>query len=98
MATKLERDEVLRVAELAHLSLTEAEVETFARQLAEILDWFNQIQEADTTGVPPTSHVAATASAWRDDAETPSLARARVLDEAPDPARDAGLFRVPTVR
>jgi len=98
MATKLERDDVLRVAELAHLSLTDAEVETFARQLAAILDWVNQIQEADTAGVPPTSHIAATEAAWRDDAETPSIDRARALDGAPDPAREAGLFRVPTVR
>ncbi len=97
MATKLSRADVLRVAELAHLRLTDAEVETFARQLAGILDWVTAIEQADTTGVEPTAQVSTAPGAWRDDVVSASLDRTAVLDEAPDAAVDAGLFRVPTV-
>ena len=94
---KLSRDDVLRVAALAHLTLTDAEVETFARQLAGILEWVAAIDQADTTGVEPTSHVGAGAAVWRQDEPAPSLARTAALDQAPDADRQAGLFRVPAV-
>jgi aspartyl-tRNA(Asn)/glutamyl-tRNA(Gln) amidotransferase subunit C len=97
MATKLSRPDVLRVAELAHLTLTDAEVETFARQLEDILDWVNQIQQADTDGVEPTAHASEATAAWREDAVAPSLGREDILERAPEAAAEAGLFRVPTV-
>lgn len=97
MAAKLDRAEVLRIAELAHLTLTEPEVETFGRQLAGILDWVEAIRQADTDGVEPTSHVSRDTRIWRTDELTPSLDRDDVLKSAPDADPTSGLFRVPKV-
>jgi len=97
MASTLTRDEVLRIAALARLELSEAEIATFTRQLADILTYVEALQQADTTGIPATSHVFTTETAWRDDTSAPSLDRATVLAEAPDAEVAAGLFRVPKV-
>ena len=97
MPDSLTRDDVQRIAELASLELTEAEVETFTRQLADILAYAQQVQDIDTTGVPPTSHVFGGMPFDRPDEPRPSIARDLVLESAPDPAPDAGLFRVPRV-
>jgi len=98
MAAKLPRDEVVRVAELAHLTLTEAEAEQFGRQLADILDWVNAIRQADTSGVEPTAHASTTARTWREDERLASLSKDDALRSAPDADVTAGLFRVPSVR
>ena len=82
------------VARLAHLSLTEAERETFARQLDEILGYAESIQALDTEGVPPMSH-AQTSEMLREDVHQPGLPREQALGAAPDGAD--GLFRVPKV-
>ena len=90
-------DDVDRIAELARLALTSDERALFARQLAEILAYAEQVQEVDTTGVPPMSHACATAESLRDDQERPGLSRAEALAAAPDADRAAGLFKVPRV-
>jgi aspartyl-tRNA(Asn)/glutamyl-tRNA(Gln) amidotransferase subunit C len=82
------------VARLAHLSLTDEERETFARQLEEILGHAESIQSLDTTEVPAMSH-ASRRGDFRADTPHDGLERERVLSEAPDPAE--GLFRVPKV-
>jgi aspartyl-tRNA(Asn)/glutamyl-tRNA(Gln) amidotransferase subunit C len=97
MPDPLTRADVLRIAELASLELTDAEIDTFTRQLADILAYAQQVQEIDTTGVPPTSHVQAGNPLDRTDEPRPSLPRDEVLWGAPDPAVDAGLFCVPRV-
>ena len=97
MSGSLTREDVLRVAALAHLELTDAEVETFTRQLGDILHYAEQVQGVDTTGVPPTSHVLAGEAVERDDVGTPCLDRDTALASAPDAALEAGLFRVPQV-
>jgi aspartyl-tRNA(Asn)/glutamyl-tRNA(Gln) amidotransferase subunit C len=97
MPAPLTRDDVLRIAELASLELTDAEVEVFTRQLAEILAYAQQVQEIDTTDVPPTSHVFGTTPVDRPDEPRPSLARDEILSSAPGAAIDAGFFRVPRV-
>ncbi|HZJ34230.1 MAG TPA: Asp-tRNA(Asn)/Glu-tRNA(Gln) amidotransferase subunit GatC [Vicinamibacterales bacterium] len=89
--------DVERIAALAHLELTDEEKQLFTRQLADILSYAEQLQAIDTTGVPATAHVGATASVERADEPRPSLSTAQVLANAPDPAPDAGLFRVPRV-
>jgi aspartyl-tRNA(Asn)/glutamyl-tRNA(Gln) amidotransferase subunit C len=88
--------DVERIAALAHLELTDAEKTLFARQLAGVLDYAQQLQSIDTTGVPATSHVHAH-SAERADTPTPSLPVEEAIANAPDGAPDAGLFRVPRV-
>lgn len=97
MSQPLTRDDVLRIAELASLELTETEVETFTRQLAVILAYAQQVQEVDTAGVLPTAHVLGASPHDRPDEPRPSLSRAELLKSAPDAAMDAGLFCVPRV-
>jgi aspartyl-tRNA(Asn)/glutamyl-tRNA(Gln) amidotransferase subunit C len=89
--------DVRKIAALARLELTADEVETFSKQLAEILAYANAIQQVDTTGVEPTSHVLTRGPAWRADDPAPSLAREEVLREAPDAAAATGVFKVPRV-
>ena len=93
----LTREDVQSIAKLAHLTLTEEEVEMFGRQLAAILEWINDVRQADTRDVPPTSHPLATETVWRDDQPQPSANRREVLERAPDADTAAGLFRVPKV-
>ena len=89
--------DVERIAALAHLELTDEEKPLFTRQLADILDYAEQLQAVDTTGVPATAHVNAATGAERADEPRPSLPVADALANAPDAAPDAGLFRVPRV-
>ena len=89
--------EVERIARLANLELTDDEKRLFARQLADILSYAEQIQTLDTDGVPATAHVRPTSEAERDDEPRPCLETAAALANAPDGAPEAGLFRVPRV-
>jgi aspartyl-tRNA(Asn)/glutamyl-tRNA(Gln) amidotransferase subunit C len=97
MASKLTRADVLRVAALARLDLSEAEVDLFTAQLEQILGYASEIQKIDTTGVTPTSFAPAGAPAWRDDEPVASLNRDTMLEQAPGAARSVGLFKVPKV-
>ena len=91
------REQVEAIASLARLELDDSELELFGRQLGEILDYVDQLQRIDTTGVPPTASVVSAHAADRDDVVRPSLDRREALANAPDPASEAGLFRVPRV-
>jgi aspartyl-tRNA(Asn)/glutamyl-tRNA(Gln) amidotransferase subunit C len=97
VSTTLSRDDVLAIARLAHLTLTDDDVELFGRQLAAILEWVHDVRQADTSGIPPTSHPLAMPTVWRDDERQPSLDRREVLEQAPDANLTDGLFRVPKV-
>lgn len=94
--SSLHRQDVERIAELARLELTEAELELFTRQLGEILTYVEQIRTLDTTGVAPTSQVL-NRPVDRDDAPAGTLTRQQLLGNAPDAATEAGLFKVPRV-
>jgi aspartyl-tRNA(Asn)/glutamyl-tRNA(Gln) amidotransferase subunit C len=89
----ISRDDVLHVARLARLELTEAEVERFQEQLSAILDAVSKVQELDLADVPPTSHPHELVNVWREDEPRPSLSLEDALANAPD--RDDGFFRVP---
>jgi aspartyl-tRNA(Asn)/glutamyl-tRNA(Gln) amidotransferase subunit C len=95
MATFTQAD-VERVAQLARLQLTPDEKDLFARQLAGILAYAEQIQRVPTEGVPPTSH-AGEAAMMRDDEVQPSLPREASLASGPEADVEAGLFKVPRV-
>lgn len=102
MSSSFSADDVRRIAALAELSLSPAEVEHFSTQLTAILAYAETVQRVDTTGVEPMSHplgLALTASdgAGRADEIRPCADRGEVLAGAPDAAREAGLFRVPRV-
>jgi aspartyl-tRNA(Asn)/glutamyl-tRNA(Gln) amidotransferase subunit C len=92
--TVIERDQVLHVARLARLRLSEEEVERMSSELSEILDHVDRIAELDLEGVEPTSHVVALENVLRPDEPRPSWPRERILEPAPDPAE--GAFRVPS--
>jgi aspartyl-tRNA(Asn)/glutamyl-tRNA(Gln) amidotransferase subunit C len=91
------RDHVAAVAALAHLELNDAELDLFARQLADILAYADAVLQVDTTGVPPTATVVGRHVADRADEVRASLDRDEALASAPDPALDAGFFKVPRV-
>jgi aspartyl-tRNA(Asn)/glutamyl-tRNA(Gln) amidotransferase subunit C len=95
MASHLGRDEVGRIAKLAHLTIAPDDAPRFAEQLSAILDYAASIQRVDTTGVPPLSGSASLA--WREDDSAASLPREVVLEQSPDAAAGSGLFRVPKV-
>ena len=90
------RADVERVAHLARLELTAEEKDLFARQLAGILAYAEQIQRVPTEGVEPTSH-AGDAATLREDTVRPSIPREETLGSAPDSDPAAGLFKVPRV-
>jgi aspartyl-tRNA(Asn)/glutamyl-tRNA(Gln) amidotransferase subunit C len=90
----IDREQVLHVARLARLSLSEEEVETMARELSGILDHVDRIAELDLDQVEPTDHVVELENVLRSDQPRPSWPRERMLEEAPDPAE--GAFRVPS--
>ncbi len=92
---KLTRDEVLHIAELARLGLSDAEVERFREQLSDILSHAERLQQADLSGVSPAARVQSLQSVLRDDEPAPSFAREAMLANAPQAAE--GCFRVPPV-
>jgi aspartyl-tRNA(Asn)/glutamyl-tRNA(Gln) amidotransferase subunit C len=91
----LSRDQVLHVAKLARLELTEEEIERFASELSKVLDHIEMINQlGDLADVPPTSHVIGVENALRADEPRPSIPVDTALASAPDPA--LGGFRVPS--
>jgi aspartyl-tRNA(Asn)/glutamyl-tRNA(Gln) amidotransferase subunit C len=89
--------QVQAIAVLAQLELSPSELELFARQLGEFLEYANDVLAIDTTGVEPTAYVMTRQDSDRADEVRPSLNRREVLSVAPDPALDAGFFKVPRV-
>jgi len=90
----IERAQVLHVARLARLRLSEAEVEKMAGELSGILEHVDRIGELELDDVAPTSHVVELENVLRPDQPRPSWPRDAVLDQAPDAAD--GAFRVPS--
>ena len=95
---KISREDVLKVAALANLELTDDEVETYRGQLDDILTYIDKLNEIDTSGVEPLTQVVAAAaedSHLREDVVVRADVIAEVLQGAPDP--EAPYFRVPRV-
>jgi aspartyl-tRNA(Asn)/glutamyl-tRNA(Gln) amidotransferase subunit C len=90
----LDRDQVLHVARLARLELSEEEVGRMAAELSKVLDHIEKIGELALEGVPPTSHVVDVVNALRADEPEPSLPREVILAAAPEPLHDG--FGVPS--
>jgi aspartyl-tRNA(Asn)/glutamyl-tRNA(Gln) amidotransferase subunit C len=90
----IEREQVLHVAKLARLELTEDEIERMTSELSGILGHIEKISGLDLDGVPPTSHVVPVTNALRADEPRPSLPRETMLEAAPS-VRDDG-FEVPS--
>ena len=92
---EISREEVLHVAKLARLALSEQEIEKFREQLSAILEAVGKVSELDLDGVPPTSHPLDLVNVLAEDDPVPSLSREAVLANAPDP--EDGFFGVPPV-
>lgn len=87
------RDNVLHVAKLARLELTETEIDRMQRDLDGILTYVNQLSELDTSDVAPTTQVAVVAAPFRADAPHRSLPHDLALSQAPRSSSDG--FAVP---
>jgi aspartyl-tRNA(Asn)/glutamyl-tRNA(Gln) amidotransferase subunit C len=92
---KLSREEVLHIARLARIDLTEDEIKRFSEQLSNILENFEVLQQVDTTDVPPTAQAVALQSVMREDEVRPSFPPDDILANAP--RRESDCFRVKAV-
>ena len=92
---KISPKEVEHVAKLARLELSDQEKEKLTDQLSGILTYVETLNELDTKGVVPTSHVLDINNVMREDVATPSLPQERALANAPDKA--AGHYKVPKI-
>ena len=96
---KISREDVLRVAELAYLDLSEAELETYRAQIDGILEYISKLNELDTSRVEPMAQVLSddqgTDATLREDLIVPCAVSEDVLRQAPDP--EPPYFRVPKV-
>jgi aspartyl-tRNA(Asn)/glutamyl-tRNA(Gln) amidotransferase subunit C len=92
---QISREEVLHVARLARLALTEEEVERFRDQLSAILEAVGKVSELDLEGVPPTSHPLDLVNVLAEDEPRPSLSLEDALANASD--SKGGFFGVPPV-
>ena len=91
----LTREEVLHIARLARVGLSDADVATFQEPLSEILDHFDILRQIDTESVPPTSHTLDLQDVTGADEIRDSLPRQEILANAPIP--EEGFFRVRAV-
>jgi aspartyl-tRNA(Asn)/glutamyl-tRNA(Gln) amidotransferase subunit C len=89
----ISRDEVLHVARLARLALTDEEVERLGAQLNAILEAVGKVSELDLEGVDATAHPLDVVNVWAEDEPRPSLPVDEALENAPD--REEGFFKVP---
>jgi aspartyl-tRNA(Asn)/glutamyl-tRNA(Gln) amidotransferase subunit C len=89
------REEVRHIAELARLQFSDEEEEKMADELSSILDYVDKLDELDTSGVPPMSHVLDVANVERPDDVAARIDRDQALENAPD--TDGRYFRVPKV-
>jgi aspartyl-tRNA(Asn)/glutamyl-tRNA(Gln) amidotransferase subunit C len=92
---KLTKEEVMHIARLARLALTEEEINRMSDQLSKLLDHFEVLQKVDTTGIPPTAQSVDLESVMRGDEVKPSLSTDEVLANAP--RRQDDCFRVRAV-
>jgi aspartyl-tRNA(Asn)/glutamyl-tRNA(Gln) amidotransferase subunit C len=91
----LSREEVLHIARLARLAVTDEEVEKFRIQLSDILEHFEELKKLDTTQIQPTAQSIPLENVMRDDVITPSYLPEDILANAPH--REDNSFRVRAV-
>ena len=92
---KIERKEVEHVAQLARLKFKEEQLEMFMHQMNNILEYFDKLQDLDTRGIEPTSHVVIMNNVFRNDAAEELFDKDLLLKNAP--AKEKGCFKVPKV-
>lgn len=92
---KLSSQQVLKIADLARLELSIAEVERYAMQLSSILDYVERLKGLDVAGIEPTAHAVLVPTPFREDKAVQDETREASLANAPD--REGSLFKVPKV-
>jgi len=92
---KITREEVLHVADLARLEIGDDAIDTFSRQIGQILEYVDTLNQVDTRDVAPTTHAISLTNAFREDVVQPSIDRDAVLANAPE--QEDGSFLVPKV-
>jgi aspartyl-tRNA(Asn)/glutamyl-tRNA(Gln) amidotransferase subunit C len=92
---KITTDQVIYVAKLAKLTISEDEKAKMTLQMEQILNYVEQLNKLDTSGIEPTSHAILLENVFRDDVETPSLPPEMALINAP--GKENGFFKVPKV-
>lgn len=95
MAAELSRDDVVKVAKLSRLKLSDLELETFTSQLGRVLEYVDILNEVDTDAVEPMAHAVEQSNVLRDDIARPSLPREAALSNAPK--TDGRFFQVPAI-
>jgi aspartyl-tRNA(Asn)/glutamyl-tRNA(Gln) amidotransferase subunit C len=93
--SRISKEEVKHVANLARLAITEEEATTFTKQLDDIITYAEQLNELDTTGVEPTTHVLDLKNVMRKDEPKKWITQDDALNNAPD--KQDGQFKVPSV-
>ena len=91
------KEEVIYVADLARLEMDPENIDRFAGQIGQILEYVETLNSVDTRGIQPTSHAISLTNAFREDEETGHLDRDAVLKNAPDKDEADGSFLVPKV-
>jgi aspartyl-tRNA(Asn)/glutamyl-tRNA(Gln) amidotransferase subunit C len=91
----IDRDQVVHIAALARIGITDAEIDAYASQLSDIIDQFEILNELDTAGVDPTGHAGDLRGVMRDDTAADSLPPDAALSNAP--RREGEFFRVKAV-
>jgi aspartyl-tRNA(Asn)/glutamyl-tRNA(Gln) amidotransferase subunit C len=95
MGKKIDQKQVMKVAKLARLQLTEAEIEEFTGQLIAILDYVEKMNELDTADVQPLTHCLPISNVLREDVIKESLGTEKTLANAPE--HDGDFFKVPKI-
>jgi aspartyl-tRNA(Asn)/glutamyl-tRNA(Gln) amidotransferase subunit C len=95
MQQRIDAEQVRKVARLARLELTEAEVEEFTGQLGSILEYVEKMNELDTSDVEPLAHCLPISNVFRPDEVRESLGTERTLANAPE--REGPFFKVPKI-
>lgn len=84
--------DVNHTAKLANLTLHDGEEEQFEKQLSEVLDYIQKLNEVDTTNIEPTSQVTGLENVLREDVTQPSQTQSEALSNAPQ--QQNGFFKV----
>ncbi len=95
MAKKIDEAQVRKVAKLARLEVSNAEVAEFSGQLSAILEYVEKMNQLNTEGVEPPAHCLPISNVFREDAAKESLGTEKTLANAPD--RDGDFFKVPKI-
>ena len=91
----IDRDQVIHIAALARIGVTDAEVDLYASQLSDVIDYYEILNELDTTNVEPTGHAGDLRGVMRDDSPSDSLSPEAALSNAP--RQEGEFFRVKAV-